>query len=885
MKVKESLNVTFDETPPPPKTSPSEDDYLIKEEVIKVNKTRPLGNDLEDKPLENNEIINIKESKSHPLDNVIEPKIINEALTDMTIIGTKWVYRNKLDKNGVVTRNKARLVAQVYNQQEGIDYDKTYAPVSKLESIRILLPYACALDFKLFQMDVKNAFLNNFINEEVYVAQPPGFINFAKPNQVYRLKKGLYRLKQVLKAWYNRLKAFLIKHDYTMGMFLKKQTALAISTTEAEYVRAGKACQQALWMKQALIDYGIRIDDISIMCDNKGAIDLSSVPDRCRTDRPLVFGLRLLKTYDGGSLAAQEFHEKVHQDGLGHNLFSVGQFCNSDLEVAFRKHSCYVQDTDGVELIKGSRGSNLSKDETPEVVIKFLKQIQVGLNKTVRNIRTDNGTKFVNKDLTDYYERVSIFYQKTVPSTPQQNNVVKRRNRTLVEAARTMLIFSKAPMFLWAEVVATAVFGDLCYPTNDSEDLVKLQPTADIGIFIGYAPSRKGTGPAPTFLTLRQIISGLLPNLVPAAPYVPPINKELEILFQPMFDEYMEPPRVERPVSPAPAVLVPVNSAGTPSSTTIDQDAPSPSHSPSSSAFQSLSLHKGIAAESTMIASRWQMQEVIRLQQSNQDYSLPMTLSKNMTVYQNGRGKCIFKWRGSKEEVYVHQPEGFVDPKHPHMSSSEESTLGSNRLQGHHGLQISQNARGIFINQSKYANEILKKFDLQKSDPVDTPMVERTKLDEDLSGTPVDQTKYRSMIGSLMYLTASISKEPSIMGLGIQKDSAMALTAFAEADLAGSAFCDCNCADTMADAEHAPEMAPPVRTDYAVDILKQNFFRAFTESSLLQAICIQQFWDSLICLCCNKPGGEFLSVILDEQWCDSLKDNSERSSDSRLVVK
>ncbi|GKF21056.1 retrovirus-related pol polyprotein from transposon TNT 1-94, partial [Tanacetum coccineum] len=241
------------------------------------------------------------------------------------------------------------------------------------------------------------------------------------------------------------------------------------------------------------------------------------------------------------------------------------------------------------------------KDETPEVVIKFLKQIQVGLNKTIRNICTDNGTEFVNKYLTDYYKRVSIFHQKTVPRTPQQNGVVKRRNRTLVEAARTMLIFSKAPMFLWEEVVATAVFGALCYPINDSEDLGRLQPTADIGIFVGYVPRRKGTGPAPTFLTPGQISSGLVPNSVPAAPYVTPTNKELEILFQPMFDEYMEPPRVERLVSPAPAVQVPVNSAGTPSSTTIDQDTPSLSHSPSSSALQSLSLHQGVTAESTLM--------------------------------------------------------------------------------------------------------------------------------------------------------------------------------------------------------------------------------------------------------------------------------------------
>ncbi|GJZ92974.1 copia protein [Tanacetum coccineum] len=312
MKVKESLNVTFDDPPPPPKTSHLEDDDLVEEEAIEVNKTRPLGNDLEDKSLANNEIINIKESKSHPLENVIVPNP-----KDMTITGTKWVYRNKLDENGVVSRNKARLVAQGYNQQEGIDYDKTYAPVARLEPIRILLAYACALNFKLFQMDVKSAFLNGFINEEVYVAQPLGFINFAKPNHVYRLKKALYGLKQAPKAWYDILKAFLIKHDYTMRMvdntlftkkkdskliivqiyvddiifgstcqelcddfakFSKKQTALAISTTKAEYVSARKACQQALWMKQALVDYGISLDDIPIMCDNKGAIDLSKNP-------------------------------------------------------------------------------------------------------------------------------------------------------------------------------------------------------------------------------------------------------------------------------------------------------------------------------------------------------------------------------------------------------------------------------------------------------------------------------------------------------------------------------------------------------------------------------------------------------------------------------
>ncbi|GJW77446.1 retrovirus-related pol polyprotein from transposon TNT 1-94 [Tanacetum coccineum] len=196
MKIKESLNVTFDETSPPSKTSPLVDDDLDEVEAMKVTEKKNLENDIEDENLEIDEIFNIKESRNHPLENVIgnlnqktlrspaqnqsnlfyfistiKPKNVNEALTDeswiiamqeelnqfiandvwelvpqpknMTIIGTKWVFRNKLeDENGVVSRNKARLVAQGYNQEEG-DYDETYAPIARLDSIRILLAYGC----------------------------------------------------------------------------------------------------------------------------------------------------------------------------------------------------------------------------------------------------------------------------------------------------------------------------------------------------------------------------------------------------------------------------------------------------------------------------------------------------------------------------------------------------------------------------------------------------------------------------------------------------------------------------------------------------------------------------------------------------------------------
>nr|GFA35917.1 retrovirus-related Pol polyprotein from transposon TNT 1-94 [Tanacetum cinerariifolium] len=316
-------------------------------------------------------------------------------------------------------------------------------------------------------------------------------------------------------------------------------------------------------------------------------------------------------------------------EGLGHNLFFVGHFCDSDLEVAFRQHTCFIHNLDGVDLLTSSQGNNLytlslqdmmaslpicllskasktkqglvrglpklkfekdhlcsacamgksmkkshkpksedtnqeklyllhmdlcgpmrvesvngknyilviiddysrftcvkflrSKKEALDFFIKFLRMIQVRLKVLVRRIQTDNGIEFVNQTLRDYYEEVDISHKTSVAHSPQQNGVVERRNRTLIETARTMLIYAQALLFLWAEAMATAcftqnrsiirlrhgkipyellhnklpdlsffhMFGALCYPTNDSKNLGKLQPKADIGIFISYAPTKK----------------------------------------------------------------------------------------------------------------------------------------------------------------------------------------------------------------------------------------------------------------------------------------------------------------------------------------------------------------------------------------------------------
>jgi hypothetical protein len=135
----------------------------------------------------------------------------------INVIGTKWVFRKKQDENGVVTRNKARLVAQGFTQVEGMDFEETYALVARLEAIRMLLAFAVHYDFKLYQMDVKSAFLNGPIQELFYVEQPPGFEDPKFPNHVYKLQKTLYGLKQAPRAWYECLKEFLLKQGFEIG--------------------------------------------------------------------------------------------------------------------------------------------------------------------------------------------------------------------------------------------------------------------------------------------------------------------------------------------------------------------------------------------------------------------------------------------------------------------------------------------------------------------------------------------------------------------------------------------------------------------------------------------------------------------------------------------
>nr|GEX77915.1 hypothetical protein [Tanacetum cinerariifolium] len=241
-------------------------------------------------------------------------------------IGTKWVYRNKKDEKGIIVRNKARLVTQGHTQEEGIDYEEVFAPATRIEAIRLFLAYASFIGFMVYQMDVKSAFLYRTIEEEVYVCQPPGFEDPDHPDKVYKVVKALYGLHQAFRACQDKYVAEILKkfgltegksastpidtekpllkdpngedvdvHTYKsmIGslMYLtssrpdimfacKKQTVIATSSTEAEYVAAASCCAQVLWIQNQLLDYGYNFMHTMIYIDNSSCSKWNEVIEK-----------------------------------------------------------------------------------------------------------------------------------------------------------------------------------------------------------------------------------------------------------------------------------------------------------------------------------------------------------------------------------------------------------------------------------------------------------------------------------------------------------------------------------------------------------------------------------------------------------------------------
>nr|GEV61123.1 retrotransposon protein, putative, unclassified [Tanacetum cinerariifolium] len=691
--------------------------------------------------------------------------------------------------------------------------------------------------------------------------------------------------------------------------------------------------------------------------------------------------------------------QMYYVEGLGHNLFSVGQFCDSDLEVAFRQHTCFIRNLEGVDLLTGSRGNNLYTLSLQDMMAsspicllskasktkswlwhrrlshlnfgainhlarqglvrglskpKFEKDYRCSacaMGKSTKKthkpkyedtnqeklyllhmdlygpilVESINGKKYILVIVDDYSRFTWVKFLRSKDETPMfiikflkmiQNGFVERRNRTLIEAARTMLIYAQAPLFLWAEAVATAcftqnrsiirlrhgktpyellhsklpdlsffhVFGALCYPTNDSENL----------------------GPALNDMTPGTISFGLVRTSSSSTSYVPPSRNDWDLLFQPIFDELLNPPpSVVNQAAKVIALIAEVipqvdaDSTGSPSLTTVDQDSPSPSKSlipreiqssvilkdvgndnldmevahigndplldvpiPEASSEQSstttspqsivpvstrLQLHKqalfcyydafltsvepktykeALTQACWIEAMQEEHNEFKRLenkarlvtrgyrQEEGIDFEelfapvarleairifLAYAAHKNMVVYHMDV-KTAFLNASLREVVYVSRPDGFVDPDNPnHVYKLKKALYGLKQAPRAwydmlSSFLLSQDfSKGLvdptlFINrngndlllvqiyvddiifaastlelcdlfanliQSKYALESLKKYGFKSYDPVDTPMVEKSKLDEDREGKAVDPSHYRGMIGTLLYLNAS----------------------------------------------------------------------------------------------------------------------------------
>ncbi|GKA06859.1 integrase, catalytic region, zinc finger, CCHC-type containing protein [Tanacetum coccineum] len=455
--------------------------------------------------------------------------------------------------------------------------------------------------------------------------------------------------------------------------------------------------------------------------------------------------------------------------GLGHNLFSIVQFCDADHEVAFRKNTFFIRNLEGVNLLSGSRDTNLYTISLDDMLTTSPICLLSKASKTKSCMCIRKKKEILSSPKAEDTNQEKLYLLHINLCGPMR--VASINGKKLMQDKKPDLSFFH-------------VFCALCYPTNDNDDLGKLDEKADIGIFVGYAPAKKAfriynkrtqkiietihvtfdeltvmaskqfnSGPGLHSMTRATSSSRLVPNPVSQQPCIPPLRDDWDRMFQPMFDEYFTPPSIAiSPVQEA-AALRAVVLADSPVSTSIDQDAPS-IKSPKTPIFRDDPLNESPHEESTSQGSssnvrqthtpfehlgRWTKDHPIANQEEGIDFEesfVPVArieairifvanaAHKNMTIYQMDI-KMAFLNGELKEEVYVSQPEGFVDQYNPsHVYKLKKALYG-----------LKQAPRAC--------------------DSVDTPMVEKSKLNEDLQGNPIDATIYRGMIGSLMYLTSS----------------------------------------------------------------------------------------------------------------------------------
>ncbi|GJY54149.1 retrovirus-related pol polyprotein from transposon TNT 1-94 [Tanacetum coccineum] len=586
--------------------------------------------------------------------STFEPKNIKEAMADHSWIESMQDELNQFER----LQNKTRLVAKGYKQEEGINFEESFAPVARLEAVRMFIAFAAHMNITIFQMDVKTAFLNGPLKEEVYVSQPEGFIDSKFPNHVYRLKKALYGLKQAPRAWYDKLSSFLIEHGFNKGI---------IDPTLFTRRHGGD-----------ILLVQVYVDDIIFGSTNpdflKRFANLMKKNFEMSMMGKLKFflGLQFHQSPRGIFISQSQYAiELLKKHGLDECVSMITPMAterlDADLEGTPTDQTSYRRMIGGLMYLTASR---------PDIAFATFVCARYQARPTVKHLKESQPTESTQGTHSKQPKKLNEMiitrpYQVILPEHKSREEQEVRENVALVDE------------HLAAEEIEKIVEN----PENVDDS---------------SSPRYDDTSIPDTRLEPRSDKE----------------SPEVEIV-QEKEEETTKVTKVE------PDIVIPE---------------------------EGIDFKESFASVARI--------ESIRIFVAN-------VAHKNMTIYQMDV-KTAFLNVELKEEVYVSQLEGFVDQDNPSHVYKLKKAL--------YGLQISQSPRGIFINQSKYAYEIVKKYGLHSTESVDTPMIENKKLDEDPQGKPVDATLYRGMIRSLMYLISS---------LWYSKDTDMSLTAYADVDHAG----------------------------------------------------------------------------------------------------
>nr|GEZ34759.1 retrovirus-related Pol polyprotein from transposon TNT 1-94 [Tanacetum cinerariifolium] len=482
-----------------------------------------------------------------------------------------------------------------------------------------------------------------------------------------------------------------------------------------------------------------------------------------------------------------------YAEGLGHNLFSVGQFCDKGLEVAFRKSTCFVRNEDGVDLLIGDHSSNLYTIALNEIasnsstcLLAKTSSSQSWLWHQLQRVRT-NGTKFKNKTLAKFFDEVGITQQFSAARTPQQNGVVERRNRTLVEAARTMLTFANLPLFLWAEAIATAYFTQNQSASfkiyNKRTHKIHESVNMNFDEISEMASTQFSLEPGLSNLNKTRKSSNQSVSQVSEAS-----KKDLEDLVLNFYDEYFDSSKIMQ--SSTTNVETSINEKvfhevfelfqGESSLSSLNDDVQQSSKEVGDETFAPVDRIEAIRLFLPYVAHK-DFTAFVSKQYPDHVYALDKALyglkqapqawydvlsqflidndfqkgSIDTTLFIKKKGKHIVLIQIYVDEIIF----GSTNLKYCTKFSDlmvkcfEISMMGEMKF--FLRLRVNQFSNEIFINQSKYILDILKRFGMENYDTVPTPMVEQANLKLDLVGKLVDHIDYRIMIGSLMYVNSS----------------------------------------------------------------------------------------------------------------------------------